>query len=73
MATLSSSTSSIQRDIRSDSRSYKRIKDHNTKWAMGTRPSAGVKLNFLGIDGEFRTGSKEQQAKVRPEKKKWYD
>jgi hypothetical protein len=68
MATLSSSTSSIERDIRSNSRSYKRDKDHNSKWAMGTRPSYGVRTSCWDPD-VFTSGSPEQQAKVRPQKK----
>jgi hypothetical protein len=68
MAALSSSISSIQRDIRSDSRSYKRDKDHNSKWAMGSRPSYGVRTNCWDPD-VFISGSPEQQAKIRPQKK----
>lgn len=69
MATLTSSTGSLHRDVRSDALSYKRDKEHNAKWAMGTRPSYGVKTTYWSYEGEFCTGSPEQQAKVRPEKK----
>lgn len=69
MATLSSSTGSLHRDVRSDALSYKRDKEHTTKWAMGTRPSYGVKTRYWPYGEEFYTGSPEQQAKVRPEKK----
>jgi hypothetical protein len=69
MATLSSSTSSLHRDVRSNALSYKRDKEHNTKWALGTRPSYGVKMRGWPYEEEFYTGSPEQQAKVRPQKK----
>ena len=68
MATLSSSTGSLHRDVRSESRPYKRDKEHNTKWAMGARPSYGVKTRWWPEEGMY-TGSPEQQAKVRPQKK----
>lgn len=68
MAALASSASSIQRDIRSDSRSYKRDKDQSSKWAMGSRPSYGVRKSCWEPD-VFLTGSPEQQAKIRPQKK----
>ena len=70
MATLSSSNSSIHRDNRSESRSYKRDKEHTTKWAMGARPRAGVKQAY--VDGILTAGSDEQSVapvKVRPVKK----
>jgi hypothetical protein len=68
MAALSSSTGSLHRDVRSESQGYKRAKEHNTKWAMGTRPSYGVKARFWPVE-ELYTGSPEQQAKLRPQKK----
>lgn len=69
MSALSASTNSLHRDNRSESRSYKRDKEHSAKWAMGTRPSYGVKYNY---NYEVIHGSEEQQAKVRPEKR-WSD
>ncbi|KAH8158640.1 hypothetical protein CIB48_g9605 [Xylaria polymorpha] len=53
------------RDLRSGAKETKRVKDHNHKWARGTRPSAGVKSHWLEYE-TFLTGSPEQQEKVRP-------
>ncbi|RDW77194.1 hypothetical protein BP6252_05247 [Coleophoma cylindrospora] len=54
------------RDFRSSSVSFKRDKNHNSKWNLGMRPSAGVQTNW--ISGEYTSGSEAQQAKVRPNK-----
>ncbi|GAP91942.1 hypothetical protein SAMD00023353_5700780 [Rosellinia necatrix] len=53
------------RDLRSDTRDTKRVKDHNHKWARGNRPSPGVKTDIFS-PGDFLTGSEEQQEKIRP-------
>ncbi|KAI8631931.1 hypothetical protein F5Y19DRAFT_380470 [Xylariaceae sp. FL1651] len=55
------------RDLRSIARDTKRIKDHNHKWARGSRPSPGVTRSWLE-PGLFTTGSEEQQKKTRPER-----
>lgn len=67
MAALASSIGSLHKDIRSESRGYKRDKDHSAKWIVGARPLAGVKRDIW--TGEPTNGTPEQHAKVRPEKK----
>jgi hypothetical protein len=73
MAALSSSTGSLHRDVRSESKSHKRAKDHNSKWAYGTRNSPGVWhsdiVSMVNDSREGLSGSPEQQAKVRPVKR----
>jgi len=68
MSVLTSPTAApLHRDIRSESLSYKRDKEFSQKWAMGTRPSSGVKT--AAFTDEMITGSEEQQAKTRPHKR----
>ncbi|RDW64062.1 hypothetical protein BP5796_10564 [Coleophoma crateriformis] len=54
------------RDFRSSSVSFKRDKNHSSKWNLGVRPSAGVQINW--VSGEYKSGSEAQQAKIRPQK-----
>lgn len=54
------------RDLRSTSKSYKRDKDSSSKWSMGLRPGGGCRTN---LNGEQTSGTPEQFAKVRPQKR----
>jgi hypothetical protein len=55
------------RDFRSSAQSSKRFKEHKAKWALGSRPSSGVRYNIFEPD-TYLTGSESQQEKVRPDK-----
>ncbi|CAD6447968.1 b2a73e92-9bd5-46c9-a33c-2464937688e4 [Sclerotinia trifoliorum] len=67
-ATTNMPTSPIQRrDIRSEAQGFKRDKDHSQKWAMGTRPLAGVNRAIIhSTDGPSE--SSRGKEKVRPQK-----
>jgi len=56
----------FHKDIRSESRSYKRDKDTSAKWAHGVRPASGVQVNFWA--DELTAGTEAQATKVRPHK-----
>jgi hypothetical protein len=66
MAALSTSTGSLHehRDIRSESRGFKRDKDHNSKWAAGYRAAPGVSVPWTDPDPV-----PGPNVKVRPQKK----
>jgi len=61
-----SSSVTLHHDNRSEDYEFKRDKQHTAKWAMGIRPSGGV---YTTVQNTPLTGSPEQQAKTRPEKK----
>lgn len=63
MASLSTSASSLHRDVRSDAHDSKRFKDQKNKWALGTRPLYGVKRDLVQINDPI-----DPRAKVRPER-----
>ncbi|ORY65509.1 uncharacterized protein BCR38DRAFT_340953 [Pseudomassariella vexata] len=53
------------RDLRSAAQDPKRVKERNSKWSRGQRPSPGC--NSI-IREEILSGSESQRAKVRPER-----
>ncbi|KAI9745508.1 MAG: hypothetical protein M1818_001042 [Claussenomyces sp. TS43310] len=66
MATLSSSASSIHKDIRSESRGYQRGKEHSYKWAYGARDSVNGPRKFPSIDGLIDYGEYKLPTQQRP-------
>lgn len=66
MAALATNVTSFHKDIRSESRGYKRDKQHSIKWNFGTRPRAGV---HNSVNWEPQDSQPEQNGKVRPQKK----
>lgn len=69
----SGTTSPVQqKDIRSAAKPFKRDRDSGEKWAMGTRPLAGVRIKYSGTPGQEEDdediASRNLREKVRPSK-----
>lgn len=75
MSTISPVSPVDRRDIRSDAVPSKRDKQHGSKWANGTRPSAGCRINYSSPTNpeEVVGGSEAQRMKVRPSKPRSQD
>lgn len=66
--TITMASFQVTRDLRSASQDPKRAKEHTSKWARGTRPPPGERLDiFSDFNKRAAEPAGSQRTKARPE------